>query len=130
MERKDAGMKRKILNKRTLSALICILMVVILGVSASMSGEMTIAKETNSDSEERGKIEDENSFTAEGTTSMGTISQMPEFALNRVLMYVEEVYAGAGDTVKEGDALFKIAEECMEEAADYYESAISTAEDD
>lgn len=112
-------------------------MLVILGVYASVSGKMADAKETVSDGEERGKKEDskeaqnetENSFTEEGTTSMGTISQMPEFTLNRVLMYIEEVYVEAGDIVNAGDPLFKIAEECIEDVKDYYESAITTAED-
>lgn len=137
IKRKGAEMKGRILNKKTVSAMVCILMVVILGVNASLSGEMTVAEETTSDAEERGKLEKgkevqnetENSFTEEGTMSMGTTSQMPEFALNRVLMYVEEVYAEAGDMIKEGEPLFKIAEECIEEAKDYYESAVSAAED-
>ncbi len=130
-------MKDKILNKKGISAMACILLVVFLGMNASLSEERTEAKETASGSEERTNEEKgretqkeaENSFIEEGTTSMGTISQMPEFALNRVLMYVEEVYAEAGTTVKEGDGLFKIAEECIEEAKSYYDKAIRQAED-
>lgn len=66
--------------------------------------------------------ENANSFTEEGTTTMGTVSQMPEFSLNRALMYVEEVYVEAGSTVAEGDALFKIAEDTLKEAQLAYES--------
>ena len=129
-------MKEKICNKKVLSILICILFAVVLGVNAGLMGEKASADENVSDRNEMsnaGKKQEEsgseNSFTEEGTTSMGTISQMPEIALNRVLMYVEEVYAEAGMTVQEGDALFKIAEECIEDAKAYYKSAIISAED-
>ena len=39
----------------------------------------------------------------------------------------EEVYVEAGSTVAEGDALFKIDDESMEDAKAYYEDAISDA---
>ena len=70
-----------------------------------------------------------NSFIEEGTTTMSTVSQMPEFTLNRILMYVEEVYVAAGDTVAEGDALFKIAASGLEEAKAYYTRQITNAKD-
>ena len=85
--------------------------------------------ESNGNKRKNEETDSESSFIEEGTTSMGTISQMPEFALNWVLMYVEEVYVSAGDTVEERDALFKLAEDCIEEAKAYYEDAILSAED-
>ena len=130
-------MKERIGSKKVLSILCCVMFLVILGVSTGLqgkksgTGENIFEKENiqsdRDSSQERNNVE--NSFTEEGTTSMGMISQMPEIALNRVLMYVEEVYVETGATVQEGDALFKIAEECMEDAKTYYKSAIVSAED-
>ncbi len=123
------------LSKKSISALLCILLVLFLGMNAGVSGKMTDAKETVKETRSENEVtlengeKNNNSFTKEGTTLMGTISQMAEFSLNRVLMYVEEVYVTAGDTIAEGDALFKISEDCITEAKEYYESAILIAED-
>ena len=68
------------------------------------------------------------SFSEEGTTQIGTVSQMPEFTVNAVTMTVEEVYVSSGDTVSKGDALFKLTDESMEAVKSYYEDAISDAE--
>lgn len=121
---KDSGIRKKIL-----SIIVCVGLIAALAGSAS---DQMIKADTQAESdraEERLQEINQNIFTEEGTTTMGTISQMPEFALNRVLMYVEEVYVEAGSSVTEGDALFKIAEESMEDAKTYYENAISVAED-
>lgn len=67
------------------------------------------------------------SFSEEGTTQIGTVSQIPEFSVNAVTMTVEEVYHAAGDTVTAGDALLKISDDSMQEAAAYYESAVAEA---
>lgn len=115
--------KWKKMGKRFASVMVCVLLVFAMGSNAGVHMIKADTKERDD------RKENENSFTEEGTTSMGTISQMPEFSLNRALMYVEEVYVEAGNTVVEGDALFKIAEESMEDATAYYENAVAMAED-
>lgn len=118
-------------SKKMMSITACVLLIAVLGSSAGiyLIKADTKEKETG-DTEVPAMVEENaNSFTEEGTTTMGTISQMPEFALNRALMYVEEVYVAAGDTVAEGDALFKIADDSMEDAKAYYKDAITKAED-
>lgn len=119
-------------SKKILSIIVCVMLVVILTCSVGIY----IVK-ADSNTEEglkegimQKKEEGESTLTAEGSTSMGTISQMPGFSLNVVLMYVEEVYVEAGSTVEEGDPLFKIADECIENAKSYYAKAIVAAEDD
>ncbi|MEE1012910.1 MAG: hypothetical protein U0L92_01155, partial [Clostridia bacterium] len=62
---------------------------------------------------------DGNTLVEEGTTQIRTESQEPAFSVNVVTMTVEEVYVEAGTTVEEGDALFKITAESMEEARAY-----------
>lgn len=119
-------------GKKLMSMIACVLLVVILVSNAGL--HMTKANEQESeraefDRKERGEQEYENFFTEEGTTSMGTVSQLPEFSTSVATMYVEEVYVEAGSTVAEGDALFKITEGSMEDAKAYYVSAIATAED-
>ena len=68
------------------------------------------------------------SFSEDGTTQIGTIDQSPEFDVTIADMEVEEVYASAGDTVAEGDALLKLTDESMAEATAYYEDAITSAQ--
>lgn len=121
---KDKGIKKKIL-----SVMVCVGMITALAGSAGVQMIKADPQAESNQTEKESQEIKQNSFTEEGTTTMGTISQMPEFALNRVLMYVEEVYVEAGSSVTEGDALFKIAEESMEDAKAYYENAISVAED-
>lgn len=72
--------------------------------------------------------ENSGSFSEEGTTQTGTISQLPEFSVSAVNMTVEEVYQVAGNTVSNGDALMKLTEESITEAESYYESAVAEAE--
>lgn len=66
-------------------------------------------------------------FSAEGTTQISTDSQMPDFLVSGINMTVEEVYVESGDTVAEGDALYKLTEESMTELKDYYTDAIKDA---
>lgn len=68
-------------------------------------------------------------LTEEGTTQMGTIAQMPEFAVNILSLQVEEVYVEAGSAVNEGDALFKLTDESMTAITEYYAEAVATAKD-
>lgn len=85
--------------------------------------------QTESQNTDSGTEDATQGFSEEGTTQMGTVSQYPEFSTGSVRMEVEEVYVEAGDTVTEGDALFKITDESMEEAIAYYEEAVADAED-
>lgn len=71
----------------------------------------------------------ENELTAEGTTQISTVSQLPEFTVDAAVMTVAEVYVEAGSTVKEGDALYRLDAESIEEAAAYYEEAIADAKE-
>lgn len=118
-------------GKKFMSVIACMALVIVLGSSAGIQMIKANTSEAESYADEVQETAEASvtSFTEEGTTTMGTISQMPEFALNRALMYVEEVYVAAGSTVAEGDALFKIADESMEDAKAYYAKAIATAED-
>ncbi len=117
--------------KKLTSVIVCVALVGALGSGAGVYKISADARGTGDNMPGRsGQTETAgNSFTEEGTTSMSTVSQMPEFSLDRALMYVEEVYVSAGDTVSEGDALFKIADESMEDAKAYYEKAIKNAKD-
>lgn len=92
----------------------------------NVRAEINQTERQNTDS---GTEKNEQGFSEEGTTQMGTVSQYPEFTIGSVRMEVEEVYVEAGDTVKEGDALFKITDESMAEAIAYYEDAVADAED-
>ena len=56
------------------------------------------------------------SFSEEGTTQIGTVSQMPEFTVNAVTMTVEEVYVSSGDTMSKGDAAVEEKKEAYDEA--------------
>lgn len=47
-------------------------------------------------------------FEEDGTTAISTDSQLPEFSVTAVTMTVEEVYVESGDSVNEGDALYKL----------------------
>lgn len=100
-----------------------------IGYQAAVSGAQTDSTESSVKDQNTDQQEStDGSFSEEGTTQIGTVSQMPEFTVNAVTMTVEEVYASSGDTVSKGDALFKLTDESMEAAKSYYEDAISDAE--
>lgn len=100
-----------------------------IGYQAAVSGAQTDSTESSVKDQNTDQQEStDGSFSEEGTTQIGTVSQMSEFTVNAVTMTVEEVYASSGDTVSIGDALFKLTDESMEAAKSYYEDAISDAE--
>ena len=100
-----------------------------IGYQAAVSGAQTDSTENSVKAQNTDQQEStDGSFSEEGTTQIGAVSQMPEFTVNAVTMTVEEVYASSGDTVSKGDALFKLTDESMEAAKSYYEDAISDAE--
>ena len=100
-----------------------------IGYQAAVSGAQTDSTENSVKAQNTDQQEStDGSFSEEGTTQIGTVSQMPEFTVNAVTMTVEEVYASSGDTVSKGDALVKLTDESMEAAKSYYEDAISDAE--
>ena len=100
-----------------------------IGYQAAVSEAQTDSTESSVKDQNTDQQEStDGSFSEEGTTQIGTVSQMPEFTVNAVTMTVEEVYASSGDTVSKGDALFKLTDESMEAAKSYYEDAISDAE--
>lgn len=100
-----------------------------IGYQAAVSGAQTDSTENSVKAQNTDQQEStDGSFSEEGTTQIGTVSQMPEFTVNAVTMTVEEVYASSGDTVSKGDALFKLTDESMEAAKSDYEDAISDAE--
>ena len=100
-----------------------------IGYQAAVSGAQTDSTESSVKDQNTDQQEStDGSFSEEGTTQIGTVSQMPEFTVNAVTMTVEEVYASSGDTVSKGDALFKLTDESMEAAKADYEDAISDAE--
>ena len=100
-----------------------------IGYQAAVSGAQTDSTENSVKAQNTDQQEStDGSFSEEGTTQIGTVSQMPEFTVNAVTMPVEEVYASSGDTVSKGDALFKLTDESMEAAKSDYEDAISDAE--
>lgn len=69
-------------------------------------------------------------FEEDGTTAISTDSQLPEFSVTAVTMTVEEVYVESGDSVSEGDALYKLTDGSVEAAKEYYEEAVADAKDD
>lgn len=64
-------------------------------------------------------------FTGEGTTSEGTVSQKPTFDVSAADFTVEEVYVENGVEVTEGDALYKLSEESLAKANAYYEEQVA-----
>ena len=120
-------------GKRMASVIVSIAAVCVMtggiGYQAAVSGAQTDSTENSVKAQNTDQQEStDGSFSEEGTTQIGTVSQMPEFTVNAVTMTVEEVYASSGDTVSKGDALFKLTDESMEAAKSYYEDAISDAE--
>lgn len=98
-----------------------------IGYQAAVSGAQTDSTESSVKDQNTDQQEStDGSFSEEGTTQIGTVSQMPEFTVNAVTMTVEEVYASSGDTVSKGDALFKLTDESMEAAKSDYEDAENT----
>ena len=85
---------------------------------------------------ENGKIDNDKMAPAElssllmeeGTTQLATEDMLPDFIVDAVKLYIEEVYVSVGDTVSAGDALYKITDESIQEAKAYYEDAIEEAE--
>lgn len=69
-------------------------------------------------------------FEEDGTTAISTDSQLSEFSVTAVTMTVEEVYVESGDSVSEGDALYKLTDGSVEAAKEYYEEAVADAQDD
>lgn len=120
-------------GKRMASVIVSIAAVCVMtggiGYQAAVSGAQTDSTENSVKAQNTDQQEStDGSFSEEGTTQIGTVSQMPEFTVNAVTMTVEEVYASSGDTVSIGDALFKLTDESMEAAKSDYEDAISDAE--
>lgn len=120
-------------GKRMASVIVSIAAVCVMtggiGYQAAVSGAQTDSTESSVKDQNTDQQEStDGSFSEEGTTQIGTVSQMPEFTVNAVTMTVEEVYASSGDTVSKGDALFKLTDESMEAAKSDYEDAISDAE--
>lgn len=120
-------------GKRMASVIVSIAAVCVMtggiGYQAAVSGAQTDSTENSVKAQNTDQQEStDGSFSEEGTTQIGAVSQMPEFTVNAVTMTVEEVYASSGDTVSKGDALFKLTDESMEAAKSYYEDAISDAE--
>lgn len=120
-------------GKRMASVIVSIAAVCVMtggiGYQAAVSGAQTDSTENSVKAQNTDQQEStDGSFSEEGTTQIGTVSQMPEFTVNAVTMTVEEVYASSGDTVSKGDALFKLTDESMEAAKSDYEDAISDAE--
>ena len=99
-----------------------------IGYQAAVSGAQTDSTENSVKAQNTDQQEStDGSFSEEGTTQIGTVSQMPEFTVNAVTMTVEEVYASSGDTVSKGDALFKLTDESMDAISDA-ENTLKTAE--
>lgn len=95
-------------------------------VASAKDKTLDAATDTEADTTEQEETAS-TSFSEDGTTQIGSVSQIPEFSVNAVTMTVEEVYHAAGDTVAAGDALFKISDDSMQEATAYYESAVAEA---
>ena len=89
-------------------------------VASAKDKTLDAATDTEADTTEQEETAS-TSFSEDGTTQIGSVSQIPEFSVNAVTMTVEEVYHAAGDTVAAGDALFKISDDSMQEATAYYE---------
>ncbi len=92
-------------------------------VSAGTSGT-----ESGTDGQEKVAEETGNSFSEDGTTQIMTEEQDPGFTVSVVTMTVDEVYAEAGSTVSEGDALFSVTADSIADAIAYYEDAVDDAE--
>lgn len=66
-------------------------------------------------------------FFEEGVTQISTVNLTADFLVNGVNLTVEEVYVEAGNTVAEGDALYKLTEESINEWKAYYADSIKEA---
>ena len=86
------------------------------GTGSGTNGQEDVAEETG------------NSFSEDGTTQIMTEEQDPGFTVSVVTMTVDEVYAEAGSTVSEGDALFSVTADSIADAIAYYEDAVDDAE--
>ncbi len=67
--------------------------------------------------------------TLSGTTTMDTVSQHLELAVNYARLSVEAVYVESGDTVEKGDPLYKISDEDMNELGIQLEKKIKSAKE-
>lgn len=88
----------------------------------------TSGTESGTDGQENVAEETGNSFSEDGTTQIMTEEQDPGFTVSVVTMTVDEVYAEAGSTVSEGDALFSVTADSIADAIAYYEDAVDDAE--
>lgn len=90
-----------------------------IGYQAAVSGAQTDSDSTENSVKNQDTDQQESadgSFSEEGTTQIGTVSQMPEFTVNAVTMTVEEVYVSSGDTMSKGDAAVEEKKEAYDEA--------------
>lgn len=88
----------------------------------------TSGTESGTDGQENVAEETGNSFSEDGTTQIMTEEQDPGFTVSVVTMTVDEIYAEAGSTVSEGDALFSVTADSIADAIAYYEDAVDDAE--
>lgn len=70
----------------------------------------------------------EDMVLAEGTTSIGIISEEFEPDYLETELYIDEVYVSAEDEIQEGDQILKISEESIEEAREELEAEAETAD--
>ena len=90
-----------------------------IGYQAAVSGAQTDSNSTENSVKNQDTDQQESadgSFSEEGTTQIGTVSQVPEFTVNAVTMTVEEVYVSSGDTMSKGDAAVEEKKEAYDEA--------------
>lgn len=66
-------------------------------------------------------------FMGEGATAEGSVQQDAEFDVTAVDFIVEESCVASGDTVKKGDALYRLSSDSIQKAAAYYEEEIAKA---
>lgn len=67
-------------------------------------------------------------FTGEGTTADGDITQELEVDTSAVELIVEEVYVASGDEVQELAQLYKITDDSFNTAKGYYEELVAEAQ--
>lgn len=96
------------------------------GYAAVNAGEKVSEPQYDETEVKKGKLE--LTFEEEGTTQISAISQIPELSAGSVKLEIEEVYVEAGDTVEAGDALMKLTDESVQEAAAYYEEVVAQAQ--
>lgn len=115
-------------KKRIVLAVLVVIAIIAGTVGICFRNGLSMMKKTDVGTKNQIQVTDDR-MSAEGTTTMGTISQEADFDTSITLMYVEEVYVAAGDVVEEGTPLLKIAAESIEKAKAYYEKQIVSAQD-